>query len=108
MKRSDGNKVMSVSKNGQLIVSLDGKDSDIENIKGTCSEIWINEESRGYSTNYKRKPFLYLIIYHNGICKSIHGITRIAQLKTMFTHWANHNIDYKIHNQILFDKYITH
>lgn len=64
------------------------------------------EESRGYQTNYKPKPFFYLVVYgENGLCKAIFPMTKDARRHTIQDWWKSIGIRYIIHSQELFDKW---
>ncbi len=104
MKITDARKMMSISRNGFLIASVKLTN---EASKTDYAEIWLCEQSRGYQTGYKHKPFLYLICYKEHICISIHGMTGYAKKKKIVDYWESKGITYKVHNQLLFDKYIA-
>ena len=90
--------IRKIELNGTEIVNLF---SPKDNSKGAVYEVW---ESRGSQTDYKRKPFLYLLLDNNGKMY-VKRITDIVRKRDLLSVWKSNNLVVSITNQKLFNKY---
>ena len=90
LSKSKQTKLSSIMNNGTPFVFLPGKDSP------GSARIYVNSESRGYSTGYHHRNFFYLVSFIHQTPRNIIGLGNNHQVKTMRQYWETQGIDYTI------------
>lgn len=89
MTKSAQDRLGSVMRHGQIVMTMDGKNN-------SSGRLYRTNESRGYKTGFRLKNFFYIATFQDGFPVDLRGVSKDARRKNIFNHLKKQGISYTV------------